>query len=149
MRERMLGQSGEHELSAVMKAAHVAVFTSRAESGTNLFATQALGMGIPTILSANSGHLDLLALNLKTCYPLQQQMKLRTETGIAEGWGESSVEELQSQMLAAYQKYQDGSIDDGSTASRKMHTKFSWKQTYRVFAAHTQLRSGSGSPSHR
>jgi hypothetical protein len=46
-------------VAAAAGQAHAAVFTSRAESGTNLFATQCLAAGLPTVLSRNTGHEDL------------------------------------------------------------------------------------------
>ena len=44
----------------VLHEADVALFPNRAEGGTNLVAMECLASGIPTILSANTGHLDLL-----------------------------------------------------------------------------------------
>ena len=72
----------------------VAVFPSRAEGATNLVAMEAIACGIPSILSANTGHLDLLA-----DIPL---MALKSQASIAnvdprdgmQGWGESEVEEI-------------------------------------------------------
>lgn len=59
---RVLGPLPEGELAAEIGRAHVALSLSRAESGTNLVATQTLAMGVPTVLSANTGHLDLIGL---------------------------------------------------------------------------------------
>lgn len=52
------------QLPNLIKQADVAVFTSRCEGGTNLMAMETLACGVPTVLSANTGHLDLLELNL-------------------------------------------------------------------------------------
>lgn len=52
------------QLPNLIKQADVAVFTSRCEGGTNLMAMETLACGVPTLLSANTGHLDLLELNL-------------------------------------------------------------------------------------
>ena len=44
----------------LLKQADLAVFPNRCEGGTNLVAMEAIACGVPTVLSANSGHLDLL-----------------------------------------------------------------------------------------
>ncbi|MGE0725144.1 MAG: glycosyltransferase, partial [Alphaproteobacteria bacterium] len=45
----------------VIREADVALFPNRCEGGTNLVAMECMAAGVPTILSANTGHLDLLA----------------------------------------------------------------------------------------
>ncbi len=52
------------KLSPLIKQADAAVFTSRCEGGTNLMAMEALACGLPTVLSANTGHQDLLGIGL-------------------------------------------------------------------------------------
>jgi glycosyltransferase involved in cell wall biosynthesis len=52
------------QLPNLIKQADVAVFASRCEGGTNLMAMETLACGVPTVLSANTGHLDLLELGL-------------------------------------------------------------------------------------
>jgi len=51
-------------LPNIMKQADVAVFTSRCEGGTNLMAMETLACGIPTLISANTGHLDLIEMGM-------------------------------------------------------------------------------------
>ena len=48
------------QLPSLVKQADSAVFMSRCEGGTNLMAMEALACGLPTILSNNTGHRDLL-----------------------------------------------------------------------------------------
>jgi len=55
----------------LLREADVALFPNRAEGGTNLVAMECMACGIPTILSANTGHLDLVQDD--TCLPLLQQ----------------------------------------------------------------------------
>ena len=50
------------QLPHLIKQADVAVFASRCEGGTNLMAMETLACGLPTLISANTGHLDLLAM---------------------------------------------------------------------------------------
>jgi glycosyltransferase involved in cell wall biosynthesis len=76
----------------VLREADIALFANRAEGGTNLVAMETMACGVPTILSANTGHLDLLpgdgALALR-----RQRPVVRKGLGTA-GWGESDVEEM-------------------------------------------------------
>jgi glycosyltransferase involved in cell wall biosynthesis len=81
-------------LARLLRECDVALFPNRCEGGTNLMAMEAMASGIPTILSANTGHLDIMAEN--ACYPLNRQITITSPTprfGMA-GWGESSVEEI-------------------------------------------------------
>lgn len=66
-----------------------AVFASRAEGGTDLAAMEALACGVPTILSANTGHRDLIAS--VPCISLDRQAPVlpNPAAGGTDGWGES------------------------------------------------------------
>jgi len=72
----------------------VALFPNRCEGGTNCPAMECLAAGIPTILSANTGHLDLLDRGLGI--PLTRQ------TPLGEGWCESDVEEMVEALERVY-----------------------------------------------
>ncbi|MEB3234848.1 MAG: glycosyltransferase family 4 protein [Cyanobacteriota bacterium] len=61
------------QLPNLIKQADVAVFVSRCEGGTNLMAMETLACGVPTVLSANTGHLDLLELGLAHAWPVGQR----------------------------------------------------------------------------
>ena len=60
------------QLPNLIKQADVAVFTSRCEGGTNLMAMETLACGVPTLLSANTGHLDLLEMGMEHALPVGQ-----------------------------------------------------------------------------
>ncbi|MBM5784437.1 MAG: glycosyltransferase family 4 protein [Cyanobacteria bacterium K_DeepCast_35m_m1_288] len=89
-------------LPNLIKQADVAVFPSRCEGGTNLMAMETLACGVPTQLSANSGHLDLLAMGMDHCLSvgaagLGQVPPLLTQGygGDPRGlWGETDPAEL-------------------------------------------------------
>lgn len=86
-------------LAPVMAEVDAAVFASRCEGGTNLMAMEAMAAGVPTILSANTGHLDLIGAD--TCFPLQHQRPVAAKSSLGtEGWGESDVDE----MVAAFER---------------------------------------------
>jgi glycosyltransferase involved in cell wall biosynthesis len=73
----------------------VAVFPNRCEGGTNLVAMECMACGVPTILSANTGHMDLI--DGDNCYPLQRQL-----LDEATGWGESDVDEVVEALEQVY-----------------------------------------------
>ena len=81
-------------LATLIREADVAVFANRAEGGTNLVAMETMACGVPTILSANTGHLDIIADGC--CIPLRRQgpVKLPADGWGTDGWGESDVEEI-------------------------------------------------------
>jgi glycosyltransferase involved in cell wall biosynthesis len=82
-------------LPPVLREMDVAVFPNRCEGGTNLVAMECMACGVPVVLSANTGHLDLIAG--ESCFALDRQ---RPMAGLAAGchdvpgWGESDVEEI-------------------------------------------------------
>lgn len=75
----------------VYRECDVAVFPNRAEGGTNLVAMEAIACGVPTLLSDNTGHLDLLERELAT--PLAQRRVT------IDGRGETDPQELAEAIL--------------------------------------------------
>jgi glycosyltransferase involved in cell wall biosynthesis len=86
------------ELLATMDCA---LFPNRCEGGTNLVAMECMALGVPTILSANTGHTDLIEAG--NCLALQRQRPLKTvmPQGV-EGWGESDIDEIVEALDALY-----------------------------------------------
>jgi tetratricopeptide (TPR) repeat protein/glycosyltransferase involved in cell wall biosynthesis len=129
-----------HAMSAaILREADVALFTNRAEGGTNLVAMESLACGIPTILSMNTGHLDLIgevqSADQPHCYPLRSQSKVAAHPHYrgTEGWGESSVEEVVAVLEAVYADRQTA-IQRGLRAADWMQD-WSWeRQTKRLLA---------------
>ena len=56
-----VGSIRNHQMARVLREVDVAVFPNRCEGGTNLVAMECMACGIPTILSNNTGHKDLVA----------------------------------------------------------------------------------------
>jgi glycosyltransferase involved in cell wall biosynthesis len=81
-------------MPSVLRQCDAAVFPSRGEGATNLVAMESIACGIPTLVSANTGHLDLL--KDVPAIPVEEQRDLSNKpSGIGtEGWGESDVEEI-------------------------------------------------------
>ncbi len=90
-------------LAQILREADVAVLTNRGEGGTNLVAMECMACGVPTILSANTGHLDLIESNC--CYPLTTQRRVKPLPPFVgvEGWGESDVDEVVEVLEDVYQ----------------------------------------------
>ena len=97
-----IGLIPNHLAGQILREADAAVFTNRCEGGTNLVAMESMACGIPTILSANTGHLDLIYSNI--CYPLssQGQVKPTAHFSGVEGWGESDVDEVVEALEQVY-----------------------------------------------
>jgi glycosyltransferase involved in cell wall biosynthesis len=89
-------------MGSVLREADAALFPNRCEPGTNLVAMEAMACGVPTILSANTGHLDVID---ESClYPLREQRRVRDVPfhRSTEGWGESSVDEAVEALERIY-----------------------------------------------
>ncbi|MEG4939389.1 tetratricopeptide repeat protein [Microcoleus sp. F4-D5] len=97
-----IGLIPNHLAGQILREADCAVFTNRCEGGTNLVAMESMACGIPTILSANTGHLDLIYSNI--CYPLSSQGKVKSTAHFSgvEGWGESEVAEVVEALEQIY-----------------------------------------------
>ncbi|NEQ50316.1 MAG: TIGR03032 family protein [Leptolyngbya sp. SIO3F4] len=97
-----LNATPNHKMGQIMREADVALFPNRAEGGTNLVAMECMACGVPTILSANTGHLDLI--DSDCCYPLQHQAPVTPYDQLVgvEGWGESDVDEVLEHLERVY-----------------------------------------------
>ena len=90
------------QLPHLIKQADVAVFASRCEGGTNLMAMETLACGVPTLISANTGHLDLLAMGFGHALPMGQAGSGQVDPCVHRAyggdplglWGETDPEEL-------------------------------------------------------
>ena len=90
------------QLPHLIKQADVAVFASRCEGGTNLMAMETLACGVPTLISANTGHLDLLAMGFGHALPMGEAGRGRVSSDALKAyggdplglWGETDPDEL-------------------------------------------------------
>jgi glycosyltransferase involved in cell wall biosynthesis len=108
----------------------LAVFPNRCEAGTNLVAMEAMACGVPCALSANTGHLDLIADD--RCYPLKDQAVVPNIDGGRLLWGETAPEALLDAMEAAYQD-REGARAKGQAASRFILGERTWRHFARTF----------------
>jgi tetratricopeptide (TPR) repeat protein/glycosyltransferase involved in cell wall biosynthesis len=96
-----VGPIPNHLVGQIIREADVALFPNRGEGGTNLAAMECLACGLRTILSANTGHLDLIGDH---CYALHHQSPVRSPSSDygVDGWGESDVDEILETLEAVY-----------------------------------------------
>jgi len=127
-----LGLLARQSMAAAMRECDMAVFPNRCEAATNLVAMEALACGIPVVLSANTGHLDLVAED--RCYALTRQDAVIDRDGTRIGWGESSVEELLEQMERVYQNREEAAAK-AERGAQFMLTERTWDDFSRDFIA--------------
>lgn len=116
-----LGWIPNHRLPAVLNEVDVGVFPSRCEGGTNLAAMEAMSCGIPCILSANTGHLDIIKAN-SNCYALQDQSPYAE--GPEKDWRHSNIDEIIEYMEQAYTN--SSQRREIGTNARATMTSLSW-----------------------
>lgn len=131
---RDVGMLDHGQFGRVMREAHVGLFPNRCEGGTNLVAMECLACGVPCVLSANTGHLDIA--DDAHAYVLRDQRPVRRPTSMrgVDGWGESSVDEV---VAALEHAYDDAAERErrGAQAARFMDA-FPWARcAERVLAA--------------
>lgn len=123
-----------HLMAKIYHQVDVAVFPNRCEGGTNLAAMECLACGIPTILSTNTGHLDLVDEN--HCYPLRSQgpvQPLPPYRG-TDGWGESDVDEVVEALELVYSDRQEA--ERRGRAAAVFMQAWSWDARYRDLLRH-------------
>lgn len=129
-----VGSVPNYLMPQVIREGDVALFPNRCEGGTNLVAMECMACGVPTILSANTGHLDLI--DDTRCYVLRSQGLARPTTLFpgTDGWGESDVDEIVEHLEAVYQN-RDQALQRGAAATKFME-HWTWdKQVARLVAA--------------
>lgn len=97
-----LGPVPNAALPQLLREMDVALFPNRCEGGTNLVAMECMACGVPTILSDNTGHRDLI--DGDNGYVLERQGPSPAKGGAydVDAWGESDVDEVVARLEAAY-----------------------------------------------
>jgi glycosyltransferase involved in cell wall biosynthesis len=125
-----LGNVPNISMPSVLREMDAAVFTNRAEGGTNLVAMECMASGIPAILSRNTGHLDLIEED--NCYPLLDQRAVAgrwNSIGEIKCWGESQVDEVVERLEQVFVD-REGARRRGLRAARMMQ-RLTWADTAR------------------
>lgn len=123
-----LGSVPNALMPPILREMDVALFPNRSEGGTNLVAMEAMACGIPAILSANTGHLDLI--DGQNCYALEAQRAVSGDgagVGDVAGWGESSVEEIDDKLEQVWRDRNDARRR-GERGAAKL-AGYSWSRT--------------------
>lgn len=126
-----LGAVPNAQMPALLREMDVALFPNRSEGGTNLVAMECMAAGVPTILSANTGHLDLIEPDV--CYPLWNQTAVSgfgAGVGNTAGWGDSSTEEVLALLEQVYADRFEAERR-GLAGARKL-AEFTWGRTARA-----------------
>jgi glycosyltransferase involved in cell wall biosynthesis len=122
-----LGSVPQPRMPALLREMDVGLFPNRCECGTNLVAMEAMACGLPVILSANTGHLDLMAPG--NSYALLRQRPIdpvRAAVGGCTGWGESDVEEILEQLESVYRDREEAGRRGAQAAARL--ASLSWQR---------------------
>ncbi len=119
-----LGKVANREMGGFLREADVALFPNRCEGGTNLVAMECMAAAVPTILSANTGHLDIAADAHALVLRRQEAVSTTPFFRGVEGWGESSVDEAVAALESVYAD-RGAAVELGRRGSRAMH-ELSW-----------------------
>lgn len=93
-----VGHLSNGQMPAVYRECDVGLFPNRAEGGTNLVAMECLACGLPTILSKNTGHRELIGLgDWRRVWPLCEQKPSTVCFGF-----ESDVDEIVDLLEQAF-----------------------------------------------
>ena len=118
-----LGPIPNHAMAKVLREMDVALFPNRCEGGTNLVAMECMACGLPTIVSNNTGHRDLVATG--GAFALNRQGPLAIPGKGTDGWGESDIDEIVA-MLDAVWADRENAKAVGLRAAAAMH-EWNWR----------------------
>jgi predicted O-linked N-acetylglucosamine transferase (SPINDLY family)/glycosyltransferase involved in cell wall biosynthesis/SAM-dependent methyltransferase len=140
-----IGPVPNPQMPPILHECDVGLFPNRAEGGTNLVAMECMACGVPCILSANTGHLDLI--QSENCLALGRQGSVTPVPPYrgTEGWGESDVEEIVEALETLWQDRQRAETIGG--AGRSFIAERTWSShaanLKRVLLPYLSLRSRS------
>ena len=96
-----LGPLANQSMPMLLREMDCALQPSRAEGGTNFVAMEAMACGLPVIVGANTGMVDVI--DADNCIPLEHQSEVAPLDGSGTaGWGESDVEEIVEALERLY-----------------------------------------------
>ncbi|PWC55346.1 glycosyltransferase [Azospirillum sp. TSO22-1] len=127
-----LGFLGRDQIASVLWDCHAAVFPNRCEGATNLVAMETMACAVPTVLSANTGHLDIVGDD--RTYALNDQKPVADRDGSRIDWGESSVDELVERLEEIHADRAEAARR-AANAARFMATERTWRRFAEDFVA--------------
>lgn len=120
-----LGHLDRADIAPTLAECDAAVFPNRCEGASNLVAMEAMACGVPSVLSANTGHLDVI--DDDRCLVLRDQRPVPDPQGRMAGWGESSVDELVEALESIYTD-RAGARARADKAIQFFRTERTWRQ---------------------
>jgi glycosyltransferase involved in cell wall biosynthesis len=105
-------------MPTILHECDLAVFPNRCEGGTNLVAMEAMACGVPTYVSYNTGHKDLVDLIGTGAFRTQRAVKPSMAMQTVVDWGETDVDEVVAAMEYAYIHRSDARRDAAAVAAR-------------------------------
>ena len=106
-------------MAPIYRECDVGLFPNRCEGGTNLVAMECLACGVPAIISANTGHMDIRQPGA---------LRLTEQTVCQKQWGESDIDEIIVTLEFVLERRHrfEGMLDDDTfqwrTAAEKLAT---------------------------
>lgn len=121
------GIIGNQSRPSAIANADVALFPNRGTSGPDMCAIETMAMGIPTILSQNTGHLDLIEDG--NCLTLKHQGEIQSDGINTSMWGETSVDEIVAHLEWVYENREAArEVGQKGLQSNKPYTWFNQTQ---------------------
>ncbi|MBF0334448.1 MAG: glycosyltransferase family 4 protein [Alphaproteobacteria bacterium] len=130
-----LGFMTRARIPVVLAECDAALFPNRCEGATNLVAMECMGCGVPVVISANTGHRDIIRDGM--CYPLNDQRPVDDPRGDRRGWGESSVEETVEALEQIYQNREEARRR-AALAMEFVHKERTWRKFAEAFVAEAE-----------
>jgi glycosyltransferase involved in cell wall biosynthesis len=105
-------------MPSVLRECDMAVFPNRCEGGTNLVAMEAMACGVPTYVSNNTGHKDLI--DMLGCDALKSQKPVKSTASMKtlQDWGESDVEEVVEALEYVYDHHTEAARKAAAIAEK-------------------------------
>lgn len=125
-----LGFLSRDQVAPVLWNSHAAVFPNRCEGATNLVAMEAMACGVPTVLSDNTGHRDIIRDGHG--YVLAHQTPVPDRDGGRLGWGESDPEELAERLEEIYSDREEAR-QRGERAAAFIRNERTWRHFAEAF----------------
>jgi glycosyltransferase involved in cell wall biosynthesis len=111
-------------LPDLLAEANAALFPNRCEGGTNLALMECMAMGLPCVVSMNTGHLDIA--DADNAFPLVKQSPVTDAANARQGWGESDVDEAVERLEEIYADRLEAKRRGGN--ARKRMTGMTWSR---------------------
>lgn len=92
-------------MPTVLHECDAAIFPNRGEGGTNLVAMEAMACGVPTYVSNNTGHKDLVDMIGCPAFNSQSDVIVPPDHASVQDWGETDVDEVVEALETIYTKH--------------------------------------------